>query len=267
MMQRLNSPPPLTGEGERSRRSFLTLLGASAAAWPLAARAQQQAGKLPTVGYLGGGTQPCQSQVITIWLARLRDLGWIDGRNLAIEYRFAETRTERFAEIAAEFVRLKVDLIFTSTFPPALAAKQATATIPIVFTGVADPVGDGLIASLARPGGNATGIASDATDAGARRVLNGKRVELLREGVPGLRRLAIMANSENAGAVQGVRYAQEAANTLGIEAATLPIARVDDIAPAFEALKNRVDAVYVYSDALTILYQTRINTLALAARL
>src|SRR5262249_13958967 len=177
------------------------------------------------------------------------------------EYRFAEARPERSAEIGAEFVRLKVDVIFTSTFPPAFAAKQATATIPIVFTGVADPVGDGLIASLARPGGNATGNASDTMDAGARRVLNGKRVELLREVVPGLRRLAIMANGANAGAVQGMRSAQEAANTLGIEAATFPIGRADDIAPAFEAFKNRVDAVYVYVDALTGLYQTRISTL------
>jgi putative ABC transport system substrate-binding protein len=247
------------------RRDFIAGLG-GAAAWPLAARAQQP-GRLPTIGYLGNSTRAVHGQWITVWLARLRELGWIDGRNLAIEYRFAEARTERFAEIAAEFVRLDVDVIFTANVPPAFAAKQATAIIPIVFTAVADPVGNGIVASLARPGGNATGIAGDATDAAAKRVMIGKRIELLREVVPGLRRLTIMGNSENAGAVQGMGIAQEAADTLGIEAAAFPIRRAEDISAAFEAFKSRADGLYVYADALTSLHQTRINTLALVSRL
>src|SRR5262245_48309883 len=136
-----------------NRRDFITLLGAAAAGWPLAARAQQ-AGKVPTIGFLGVATPAGQSQLTAAFVQRLRELGWIDGRAVAIEYRWAEGRGERFAEFAAEFVRLKVDVILTHNTPPVLAAKQATSVIPIVFATAADPVGTGVVASLARPGGN-----------------------------------------------------------------------------------------------------------------
>ena len=172
------------------RREFITLLGGAAALWPLAARAQQAA-KLPTIGFLGQTTRSAGSEWIAAFVQRLRELGWIEGRTIAIEYRWAEGRDERFAEIAAEFVRLKVDVIVTSGTPAVLAAKQATSVIPIVFATAGDPVGTGLVASLARPGGNVTGLSIQATD------LAGKRLELLREVVPGLRRLAIMANVGN----------------------------------------------------------------------
>src|SRR5262249_26580800 len=168
---------------------------------------------------------------------RLRELGWIDGRNVAIEYRWAEGRTERYAEIAAEFVRLKVDLIVAPTTPGAIAAKQATSVIPIVFVGANDPVDTGIVTSLGRPGGNVTGLSSQLPD------LVGKRLELLREVVPTLRRLAIMGNVGNPGAVLDMREVQATAPMLGLEATTFEIRRAEDIAPVFEALKGRVDAL------------------------
>src|SRR6476659_10362165 len=162
------------------RRAFITLLG-GAAAWPLAARAQQ-VGKLPTIGFLGASTPAGGGQLLAAFVQRLRELGWVDGRNVALEARWAEGRSERFAEIAAELVRLKVDVILTHNTPPVLAAKQATSVIPIVFATAADPVGTGVVASLARPGSNVTGLSSQTNDTA------GKRIELLREVVPGLRR-------------------------------------------------------------------------------
>src|SRR5215831_9152159 len=168
------------------RREFITLLGGAAAAWPLAAGAQQ-AGKLPTIGFLGADPS-MESQRVAAFVLRLRELGWIDSRNLAIEYRWAEGRNERYAENAAEFVRLKVDVIVTQATPPTLAAKQATAVIPILFAAVSDPVGTGLVASLARPGGNVTGLSNQTSDTAS------KKLEFLREVVPDLRRLAIIAN-------------------------------------------------------------------------
>src|SRR5262249_9872229 len=141
-----------------NQRDFLTLLG-GAAAWPLHAHAQQPA-KLPTIGYLGSSTPSIDSQWIAAFVQRLRELGWVDGRNVAIEYRWAEGRVERYDEIAAEFVRLKVDVILTHNTPPVLAAKQATSIIPIVFASARDPVGTGVVASLARPGGNVTGLSA-----------------------------------------------------------------------------------------------------------
>src|SRR5258705_1076862 len=178
------------------RREFITLLG-GAAAWPLAARAQQP-GKLRTIGFLGQSTRSADSEWVAAFVQRLRELGWIEGRNVAIEYRWAEGREERFAEIAAEFVRLKVDIIVTSGTPQVVAAKQATSVIPIVFAAAGDPVASGLVASLARPGGNATGLSSLVAD------LAGKRLELLREVVPGLGRLAIMGNVGNSLSVLGM---------------------------------------------------------------
>ena len=193
-------------------------------------------------------------------MQRLHELGWTDGRTVAIQYRWAEGRAERSAELAAELARLKVDVIVTGG-NAALAAKQASSAVPIVFALVDDPVGMGLVASLARPGGNVTGLSFQAAD------LAGKRLALLREVMPGLRRLAIMANVEYPNAASEMREVQIAARTLGIDAATFEIRRAEDIAPAFEALKDRADALYVVGDALVITHRVRINTLALIARL
>jgi len=243
-----------------ARRQFITLLGGAAAAWPLAVRAQQ-AGKVPTIGFLGATSASIQSQWVAAFVQRLHELGWIDGRNIAIEYRWGEGRAERFAEITAEFVRLKVDVIVTSGTPLILAAKQVTSVIPIVFAAAGDPVGTGLVASLARPGGNVTGLSNQGND------LASKRLELLREVVPGLRRLAIMGNVDNPTIVPEMREVQATARTLGLEVATLEIRRAEDIAPAFEALKGRAQALYMTFDYLTGTNRIRINTLALGARL
>jgi putative tryptophan/tyrosine transport system substrate-binding protein len=242
------------------RRQFIALLGGAAAAWPLAARAQQP-GKLPIIGYLGSSTLSAMSQWTASFVQRLRELGWVEGRNVAIEYRWAEGRAERAAEIAAEFVRLKVDVIVTYGTPPTLAAKQATSAIPIVFALAGDPVGTGLVASLARPGGNVTGLSVQLTES------RGKRLELLREAVPGLRRLAILGNVGNPFTVLEIEGVQAAARTLGLEVHTAEIRRAQDIAPAFETLRGRTDAIYVSTDPLVLTNLTRINTLALGSQL
>jgi putative ABC transport system substrate-binding protein len=187
-------------------------------------------------------------------------LGWNEGRTVAIEYRWADGRSERFAEIAAEFVRLKVDVIVTAGVA-VLSAKQATSVIPIVFAVASDPSGTGLVASLARPGGNVTGLSLQATD------LAGKQVELLREVIPNLRRLAIIANVEASSAVTELGEAEAAARTLGLETVAWEIRRPEDIAVKFEALKGRADALFIVGDALTVTERVRIVTLALAARL
>src|SRR6266511_1602679 len=196
------------------RREFITMLGgAAAAAWPLAARAQQ-AGKLPTIGFLGASTASAWSHLVAAFVQRLRELGWIEGRNIAIDYRWAEGRSERYAEIAPEFVRLKVDVIVTAGVA-VIAAKQATPVIPIVFAVAADPVGIGLVASLARPGGNVTGLSLQQSDLAA------KRPELLRQVLPSLRWLAIMANVDYPAVVLELHEVQAAARMLGLDVATL----------------------------------------------
>jgi putative tryptophan/tyrosine transport system substrate-binding protein len=240
------------------RREFITLLG-GAAAWPLVAVAQQ-AGKLPTIGVLVASPS-AESQRVAAFVQRLRELAWIDGHNLAIEYRWSEGRNERNAENAAELVRLKVDVIVTMGTTATLAAKQATAVIPIVFAGTGDPVGTGLVASLARPGGNLTGLSNQIAETA------GKRLELLREVVPGLGRLAIMANVGNPASVLEMGEAQAAARKLGLEVTTSEIRRAEEIAPAFEALRHRADALYLCPDPLMITNRTRINILAVGARL
>jgi putative ABC transport system substrate-binding protein len=242
------------------RRELLVSLSGAAAAWPLAARAQQAA-KLPTIGYMGAITPSAESQRVAVFVQRMREVGWIEGRNVAIEYRWADGRDERFAEIAAEFIRLKVDVIVTAGTDAVVTAKQATSVIPIVFAVAGDPVGTGLVASLARPGGNVTGLSLQTTD------LVGKRLELLREVVPDLRRLAILANVGSPIGALEMREGQAIASTLGLEVATSEIRRAEDITPAFDALKGRADALYVVADALVSTYRIRINVLALGARL
>ena len=222
------------------RREFITLLGGAAAAWPITARAQQP-GRLPTIGFLGRDAT-AWSQRTAAFVQRLRDLGWVDGRTVAIEYRWSEGRAERVADIAADLVRLKVDVIFAfSDAVPAL--KQATSAIPIVFALGRDPIGGGLVSSLARPGRNVTGLSSQAADTAAR------RIELLREAVPHLRRLAILADASDLFDLSGLetREAQTAARALGIETELLEIRRAQDIVPVFMELK--ADALYVVGGA------------------
>jgi ABC-type uncharacterized transport system substrate-binding protein len=241
------------------RREFITLLG-GAAAWPLAARAQQPA-KLPTIGFVGAGTPSTYSHWVAAFVQRLRELGRIEGGNIAIEYRWAEGRSERYPEIAAEFIRLKVDVIIAVGSPAAIAAKQATSVIPIVFVGPGDPIGAGMVASLARPGGNVTGLSGQAVDA------TGKRLDLLREVVPGLRRLAILGNHGNSTNILEMNEVQSAARALGIEVVIPEIRRPEDIAPAVTSLKGRVETIYVASDPLLNSNRVHINALALRLRL
>ena len=241
------------------RRNFLCVLG-GAAAWPMTARAQQPP-RLPTVGYMGSATPATQGQWAAVFAQRLRELGWIEGRTIAVEYRWTEGRTERAAEIAAEFVQRRVDVIVTSGTGIVLAAKQATSVIPIVFAATGDPVGTGLVTSLARPGGNVTGLSNQETDIAA------KRLELLREVVPGLRRLAIMFNVDAPVSVLDMREVQAAAGTLGLDVALSEIRQTKDIASAFDRLKGRADALYVCTEPLVFTNRVRINILAAAARL
>jgi len=240
------------------RRQFITLLG-GALAWPFAARAQQAA-KLPTIGFLVSGAPSSHGQWVAAFVERLRELQWIEGRTVAIESRWAEGRAERYNEIAAEFVRLKVDIIVTAGTPATAAAKETTLVIPIVFVGAGDPVGSGLVATLAQPAGNVTGVSSQQTDT------TGKRLELLREVVPGLHRLAILANIDNPVAMSDMRDVETAASTLGLSVPTLKIRRSEDIAPAFDTLKDRADGLYVATDPLVLTNRIRINTSVLGAR-
>jgi putative tryptophan/tyrosine transport system substrate-binding protein len=240
------------------RREFIRGLCSGIAAWPLAAYAQQ-IDQPRRIGVLGADT--------TVWkpwmaafIARLRDLGWIVGENVAIEYRWAEGRSRRVSEIAAEFLRQDVDVIVTyGSAVPIL--KQATTTIPIVFAVAFDPVRDGLVQSLDHPGGNVTGISIQQLD------LVGKRLELLREAIPQLHRLAILADAGYAEPMLEADRVKSTAQALGLEAARLGIWGSQDITPALEALKGKADALYVVSDALIAANRTRIITLALSEHL
>lgn len=239
------------------RRDFITLVGSAAAGWPLAARAQRST-KLPTIGFLGAATPVAWMEWVAALVQRLHELNWIEEHTVAIEYRWAEGRSERYTEIANEFVRLKVDVIVT-VGSAVLPAMHATSTIPIVFAIAVDPVGSGMVASLARPGGNVTGLSVQSVD------LAGKRLELLRELLPDLHRIAVIANASYSASVLEIGEVQKAARNLGID--VLQIRRAEDIAPAFESRKSRAQALYVCGDSLVNANHARINTLALGARL
>jgi putative tryptophan/tyrosine transport system substrate-binding protein len=241
------------------RRAFLTLLGGTAAGWALPADAQPSA-RQPALGLLIPGSPASYGQRVTALVQRLRELGWHDGRTITIEYRWAAT--QRFDEIAAEFVRSRVDVIFTSGTPPTVAARRATSEIPIVFAPAGDPLASGLVASLARPGGNITGLSNQTAD------IASKRVDLLRELSGQVRRLAIMVkSSDNASAASEMREVKAAAGVLGIEVVPVEIGQAEDIGPAFERLNGRADALYIVIDSLVTTHANRINTLALGARL
>ena len=241
------------------RRAFISLLG-GAAAWPLVARAQQ-ARHVPTIGYVAPTNPLNPSRSTSAFLQRLRELGWIEGQTITIESRWAAGRPERLDEIAAEFVRLKVDLIVTSSTNDSIVMKQVAPQIPMVFAVSGDPVGFGLVASLARPGGNVTGLSIQTTDSA------GKRVQLLREIVPGLHRLAILANPSSANVMLEVTQVQAAARTFGLDVATPEIHQTADVDSTFELLKSRADSVYVVSDPLVNANRILIGTLALRARM
>src|SRR5712671_1093877 len=241
------------------RRDFIKLT-VGWATWPLAARAREP-GTLPTIGFLGSTTASIASKWVAAFVQRLRELGWIEGDTVAIEYRWAEGRKERAAELAAELVQLKVDVIMTYGTQTVQAARQATTSIPIVFALPGDPVATGLVASLARPGANLTGLSSQGTD------LATKRLEILRETIPGVRRLAIMGNVDNPASVMDMAKVRAAARTQGLDVAIFEIRRAEELEPTFEALKGRMDALYIPPDALINTHRIRINELALAARL
>jgi putative ABC transport system substrate-binding protein len=214
------------------------------------------------MGFLGASwaSQSEEGQRLVSFLGRLHELGWFEGRTLLIEYRWAEGRNERLADIAREFVRLKVDIIVTYSTPAVIAVKQVTSVIPVVFAGAADPVGTGLVESLARPGGNITGVSLQSTD------IARKRLELLRELVPGLQRVAIMAHVAPNSMIE-MSEVRAAGRILGIDIVTLEIPREEDIAPAFDAIKTRADALYVVLDPIMNAHRVRINILAVGARL
>jgi putative ABC transport system substrate-binding protein len=221
------------------RRRQFNAFFAGALAWPIAARAQPA--KLPTIGFLGAGGQSAWTHWTAAFVQRLNELGWVQARTVNIEYRWAEGRTERFREIAAEFARLKVDVIVT--------------------VGSADPVGSGMVDSLARPGGNVTGVSIQETE------LAGKRIELLREILPGLRRIAVIANVGYQASVLEVTEVRGVARKFGLDVKLLEIRRAEDISPAFDALGNDTQALYVCSSALFNANIARINSRAVGARL
>jgi putative tryptophan/tyrosine transport system substrate-binding protein len=242
------------------RRDFIKGIAGGAAAWPLAAHAQRPA-PMPVIGFLNSASSDLFTQFVRAFHQGLNEIGYVEDRNVVVEYRWAEGRHERFTEIAAEFVTLKVDVIVTAATAPVLAVKQATSVIPTVFAMVGDPIGTGIVASLARPGGNITGLSNQSPD------LAGKRLELLREVLPGLRRLAILGHISNPIGLVEMGEVEAAAQALGLEVATQELRRAEDIAPALQALKGRADAIYVRPEPLVSSNRIRINTLALAARL
>jgi putative ABC transport system substrate-binding protein len=242
-----------------TRRKFITLIGATTVSWPFLARGQQS--RLPLIGFFGPNTAAIDGPRVNAMVQRLRELGWVVGRTVAIEYRWAEGRNNNLADIAAEFVRLKADVIVTSATPTTAAAKRVTSAIPIVFASVGDPIGAGLVVSLARPGGNVTGLSLQQSDTA------GKRLELLREIVPGVRQVAIMANVDNASSALEMHAVQSAAAALGMASLKLEIRRVEDAAPAVEAAKGRAPAIYICNDPLVTTNRAAIVTLALRAGL
>jgi ABC-type uncharacterized transport system substrate-binding protein len=241
------------------RREFTKAIVGSLVAWPFAAHAQVR--KLPTIGFLGSGSAAAARDWSASFVQRLRELGWIDGQTVTIEYRWGEVREARFEEFVTEFVRLKVDVIVTYGTPLVAAAKKVTAAIPIVFAAAGDPVGTGLVASLARPGANITGLSIQQTD------LAGKRLEILREAFPGMRTLGIAANAGSANAVLEMSETETAASKYGLNVVKPEIRSVDDLAAAVEAFKGRVEALYFCPDPLFTTSRRRIATLAIGARL
>jgi putative ABC transport system substrate-binding protein len=217
--------------------------------------------KIFRIGVLSPGCHP-PSTALNLLLQELRTLGYAEGQNIAIEWRYSEGRAERFADLAAELVALKVDVIVTMSTPAALAAKQATQTIPIVMVYVADPVGTGLVANLARPGGNLTGVSDMATD------LSAKRLELLKEAVPTLSRIAVLWNAADPGMVLRFREIEAAARVLGVTLQSLEVRSPQDFERAFTAVaRERPDALFVVAEVLTLSHRCQVLDFAAQNRL
>ncbi len=222
------------------RREFITLLGGVAATWPLAASAQS---KTPRIGFMGNSTAALEANLVDAFREGLREHGYEEGRNIVIEYRWADGNYERFPALVAELIAAKVEVIVTAGTPAALAMKKATTTVPLVMVAVGDPVGTGLVPSLARPGANLTGLSSVAPD------LEGKRLQLLREVVPALSHVAMFINSLNPFHVSSMRQARAAAQTMGIKLQLHDIRKSEDLDDAFAAIrKERPDAVLILAD-------------------
>ena len=245
------------------RREFLTLLGAAAlsplirphTAWA------QQSGKIKTIGFLGTTTPTIWSANVAAFLQRLLELGWADGRNIAIEYRWAAGRDDHHAALAAELVHRNVDVIVTAGTTAVIAVKRATARVPIVFAAAGDPVRTGLVASLSHPGSNVTGLSNLQTD------LGGRRLELLGEVVPGLKRVAILGNVDSPLIALEMTGVEAAAVKLGLATSRFEVRTAEAIGPAFDAIKGVADALYVCSDPFLTTHRVRINTLAIGAKL
>ncbi len=230
---------------------------------PFAAEAQQSA-KIPRIGWLSiASPTPEVSHLIEAFLQALRELGYVEGQNIAVEYRFAEGSPERLPEFAAKLVALKADIIVTPNPAGTQAAKEATATIPIVFMGIADPVGSGLVASLARPGGNITGLTATASIE-----ILGKRLELLREAVPNVSRVAVLRNPTNPDAEQSLREVEGAARKLGVQFRVQDVRVPDELDSAFAAMtRDRAGALLLLGDTMFTLHRARIASLAAKSRL
>ena len=242
------------------RRELLAALG-GVAAWPLAARAQQ-VGKRYVVGILSAGGGGVQAALNAAFSDGLREWGWVEGKNVVFENRNAENRLERLPELAADLVRLKVDVIAADGTLAPLAAKQATTTIPIVMTTAGDPLGSGLVASLARPGGNVTGMSLMAPDLGA------KRLELLKELLPRLSRVAVLWNAANPYSALVFKQTQDGGRTLGIDVQSLDVRGPDDFDGTFEAARRlRPDALITVEDPLTGSHRKRIADFTAAQQL
>jgi putative ABC transport system substrate-binding protein len=242
------------------RRDFITLLSGAATAWPLAARAQRVVPR--RIGYLGATTAAGERARTDAFMQRLRELGWTDGQTIALEYRWAEGRSERFPPLAAELARLRPDLLVATSTAAALACKQATSVIPIVFPLAGDPLGTGLIASLSRPGANITGLSNQAAD------LAGKRLEILREVIPSLRHLAALANAEYPGRISEIGDIRNAAQALRIDVAAFEVRRAEEIAPVLDsAVTQGAEALYVVGDTVLNTHRVHIASLAVNARL
>ena len=240
------------------RREFTTLLGVAVAAWPIVARAQQPAGKLTRIGYLGVASASDGARGAEAFETGLRDLGYVQGKSVAIDYRWASGRYEQLGVLATELVRLPVEVIFAPTTAAALAARSATATIPIVFATAYAPVELGLVGSLARPGGNVTGLTYYVSYE-----IVGKQLELLREIRPGLSRVAVLWNPNNA-AVQRTFEAKKAAGLLGIELRIVEARGPDDLEGAFRTMVGeRADALLVLPDPMLSEHRAALGALAL----
>ena len=240
------------------RREFITLVG-GAAAWPLTARAQS---KIPRIGFMGNSTAALEANLLDAFREGLRELGYEDGRNIIIEYRWADGKYDHFPVLVAELIAAKVDAIVTAGTPAALAVKNATTTVPLVMVAVGDPIGTGLVPSLARPGGNLTGLSSIAPD------LEGKRLQLLREVTPALSHVAMFINSLNPFHVSSMKQARDAAQTMGIKLQLHDIRKSEDLDEAFAAIrKERPDALLILADRVFLHNRERIMDFANEQRL